>query len=254
MKNKSKVGIFSSIGAFIQTISKSVLIFKKGTWKTVFMYLISLLGTAAILLASFWIFNAISVKNMQKAYEQQQLKIETQKFASMNARLEQDPIVDSLNVSLMNFLNADRVMTAEFHDGVVNSGRLDFVFFDERHETVNEAREVDYITVDANGVLNTEFVGKSTQSYSIISYLKKNRIFIGTTEEFAKVDKRYAHRMMENGTVYAGIIYIESLDRPLAMINVSWQEGNEQFIPSEDRIRRTLEMYAIKEAIQLTFK
>ena len=230
----------NAISTLIRTIAESTLLFKKATWKAVLLFLAPFAGLAAISVCTYFTIKYFTY--VQKASQDKMLAV------NMDKRLVSNHILDSLNNVLKDKLDADRVMTAEFHDELLNTGGLDCLFFSERHEVVNTARNIPYIT------LHKAYEDRSTADYPIVYYLRNNGFLIGDLNTFRNVDKKYANRIEEENMAYCGVIYMKMPNKkPLLMLSVSWAVGNEKYIPEDRVIRDALLSFGPQEAAQLMF-
>ena len=232
--------IANAISKLISTISSWALKYKNASLKGVALWLLPFAGIAVILLASYYTMGLL----LDKREARKNLIL----AQNMDHRIETGPKLDSINEVVLNKLNADRVMTAEFHNSIKNNGGSDCIFFSERHERVNEERNIPYVTN------NKKYDDRSTDDYPIICYLKHNTTFVGHLSQIYDIDKRYAHRMEEDSMIYCGMIYYHVAKwKPLMILSVSWRVGNEAYIAPVGKIKDILYYYGGQEAALLTF-
>ena len=233
--------IANALSKLISTISEWAVNGKKSTLKGVLLFFLPFLLLGLLALGLMWGFDY-----MMDRREAQKEALLSQ---NMDHRIETSHILDSLNTVLQMKMDADRVMTAEFHDDLKNTGGSDCLFFSERHEVVNSTRNIPYVT------LNKAYDDRSCADYPIIYRLKRRRYFIGSVEDMRNIDRRYANRMEEDSMGHCGVIYFHLPDgRPLLMLSASWRKGNEQFAPSEAEFKDALYNIGAQEAAILMYR
>ena len=231
-----------------EKINAIVRIISKLTWAQIFKAFVAGILFVILLLLYNMVNDQQNLKSIQKAVieanEETEKNNKKEEVASMKARDAANPKISSELVKFLYEIGADRVMLSEFHNGQRGAGGLDFKYYDETFEEINKNRDMTYVS--------DQYKNMNTSKYKIIAKLRKDRIFVGSTDEIAKIDLRYSNRMTEDGMYYCGLIEVSNSETPLGVLSCSWALKDKKYIPDPDKIREALTKYAQTIAVHLT--
>ena len=231
-----------------ERINAIVRIISKLTWAQIFKAFVAGILFVILLLLYNMVNDQQNLKSIQKAVieanEETEKNNKKEEVASMRARDDANPKISSELVKLLYEIGADRVMLSEFHNGQRGTGGLDFKYYDETFEEINKDRDMIYVS--------DQYKNMNTSKYKIIAKLRKDRIFVGSTDEIAKIDLRYSNRMTEDGMYYCGLIEVSNSETPLGVLSCFWALKDKKYIPDPDKIREALTKYAQTIAVHLT--
>ena len=231
-----------------EKINAIVRIISKLTWAQIFKSFVAGILFVILLLLYNMVNDQQNLKSIQKAVieanEETEKNNKKEEVASMRARDDANPKISSELVKFLYEIGADRVMLSEFHNGQRGTGGLDFKYYDETFEEINKDRDMTYVS--------DQYKNMNTSKYKIIAKLRKDRIFVGSTDEIAKIDLRYSNRMTEDGMYYCGLIEVSNSETPLGVLSCFWALKDKKYIPDPDKIREALTKYAQTIAIHLT--
>jgi hypothetical protein len=130
-------------------------------------------------------------------------------------------------------LNADRAYLLEFHNGKRNTTGLPFRYMDISYEVTNQESKVTKIGMFYQNV--------PTTLYKFPYYLQEHKYYIGTLEDFGRVDEDLAKQMSSNFAKYFAVIALNSDGTPLGYLGISW--CSEENVPDTNVIKSKLFMY-----------
>ena len=123
-------------------------------------------------------------------------------YENMDIRNEVSPQINKLLLSLVTVTEADRAFIMEMHNGKENPSQLSFVYCDMTYEELHPSKELEYVY--------NEYENVNMSKYSFTSYLHEHRMFVGTIQDLATIDKKLAARMTVNDIKYCGFIMMTS--------------------------------------------
>jgi len=157
-----------------------------------------------------------------------------EEVAEMNIKDQIDPqIMDNLNRMLYT-LNADRTFVIELHNGKRNATKMPFKFYDMTYEEVNDERCIPYISDYYTEVM--------VSHYKLPYWLADHGVFIGSVDDLAEIDGRFASNLEKDGGKYLGIMLLKNKKTNLGFIGVAYD--NEKYIKSPEEIKEKLNLYA----------
>ena len=168
------------------------MIDKYGMWKVIRAILLILL----FLFGMYYVQVAATRTGSMEANEQQTEKSIAEHSEQMEVRKEIKPVVDNVLMKVLQSTNADRAFILELHNGSSNTAGLPFVHCTMTYEVNRDSIE----NVDE------DYQNLSLSRFNFPSYLHKNKYWMGTIEDFKKVDNKMATRMQTNGASYMVII------------------------------------------------
>lgn len=135
--------------------------------------------------------------------------------------------------AILYTLNADRAYLIEFHNGKKNTTGLPFRYMDVSYETTNEESKVTKIGMFYQNI--------PTTLYKFPYYLQEHKYYIGTIDDFGKVDTDLAKQMSANFAKYFAVIALNSDGTPVGYLGISWCDIDS--VPDINVIKNKLYMY-----------
>ena len=135
--------------------------------------------------------------------------------------------------AILYTLNADRAYLIEFHNGKKNTTGLPFRYMDVSYETTNEESKVTKIGMFYQNI--------PTTLYKFPYYLQEHKYYIGTIDDFGKVDTDLAKQMSANFAKYFAVIALNSDGTPVGYLGISW--CNIDSVPDINVIKNKLYLY-----------
>ena len=143
------------------------------------------------------------------------------------------PKVQEELYELVHILNADRAFVFELHNGKKNTSGLPFRFADMTYEEVNDAKKGFRVAMNFQDIPLT--------LYKYPHYLQREKMFIGSVDEIAKVDEEFANHIKGIGGEYLAMIYMSSKGLPIGFLCVSFHDT--EGMPSNKMIESKLTEY-----------
>ena len=151
---------------------------------------------------------------------------------------------EKLHVSsekLLYKVGADRVMVLELHNGLENANGLPF----SKCSATYEALE-----------LNVSPVASQYQNVNLSLMPFVNEVFrkgywCGDVDEIAEIDKGLYYKMKSNGTEHFACCLIEGIDKPLALLFVSFKNPVDSTTHDCSFIRENVRHIALEQALLL---
>lgn len=134
---------------------------------------------------------------------------------------------------LVHLLDADRAFVFELHNGKKNTSGLPFRFADMTYEEVNDARKGFRVAMNFQDIPLT--------LYKYPHYLQREKMFIGSVDEIAKIDNEFAEHIRSIGGEYLAMIYMSSKGLPIGFLCVSFHDSDE--VPDNKFIESKLREY-----------
>ena len=137
---------------------------------------------------------------------------------------------------LMYSLDADRVFIFELHNGKKNISGLPFRYVDMSYEVANRENGVDRVYKKYQDV--------PLNMYTFPTHMYKEKFFIGTSDEIAKVDYDFAKSLKEDGGKYVSFIYLNGTDEPLGFLGISFHRDSN--LPDDKVIESKMRAFGSK--------
>lgn len=131
-------------------------------------------------------------------------------------RLANNAKVHNICDRLLFKVDASRVLILELHNGQVGDGGLPFAKATATYESLN----FDVIPVAQ------QYEGVNLSLIPFASTLFDKGYWCGNSEELKNLDKSLYYRMMSNSTEHFAACVIEGVDKPLAIMIVSFPNAN----------------------------
>lgn len=127
-----------------------------------------------------------------KAIDKSNNDKEIQHDMAVAKRYENSPVIDKLLYQVMSTYQADRVCVVEMHNGTNNVAGLPFIYGEMTYEVCRD-------TIHPVGEDYTKF---NLSRLTFPMYMLEKGFFCGDMNELAKLDSKFANRLMTNGTTY----------------------------------------------------
>lgn len=187
----------------------------KAKWTKIFKVYFVMFFFLATGLVTFYAYN---VAKNEKFVERSTNKILEDEYSKEKEkekiRTDVTPVIQEDIKTILYSLDADRVFIFELHNGVTNPSGLPFEFANMNYEVANIERGVDRVYYKYKDVPLT--------MYTFPNYMRKNKFFIGTTDELSQLDYEFAKHMKEDGGKFTAFIYMSHGDGPLGFLGVSF--------------------------------
>ena len=135
--------------------------------------------------------------------------------------------------AILYTLNADRAYLIEFHNGKKNTTGLPFRYMDVSYEVTNEESKATKIGMYYQNI--------PTTLYKFPYYLQEHKYYIGTIDDFAKVDTDLAKQMGANLAKYFAVVALNSDGTPVGYLGISWCDP--ESVPDANVIKDKLFTY-----------
>lgn len=144
---------------------------------------------------------------------------EKEERKDMSIRDMVSPKIQRNLLNLVYTMNCDRAFIIELHNGKKNATELPFKYFDMTYEEVNDNKHSKHVS--------QYFVNTMVTHYKLPYYLTKNTIFVGTSEELAEIDPRFASNFEEHNGKYLGIIILRNNVEEIGFLGVAYDVKSE---------------------------
>lgn len=135
--------------------------------------------------------------------------------------------------AILYTLNADRAYLIEFHNGKKNTTGLPFRYMDVSYEVTNQESKATKIGMYYQNV--------PTTLYKFPYYLQEHKYYIGTIDDFGRVDTDLAKQMSVNFAKYFAVIALNSDGTPVGYLGISWCDI--ESVPDINIIKNKLYLY-----------
>lgn len=199
-------------GEQITFVEKTIkMIDKYGIWKVIRAVILILL----FLFGMYYVQVAATKTGSMEASIQKTEQEAAEHTEQMSVRKEIKPLVDNVLMSVLQGTDADRAFILELHNGSSNTAGLPFV-----HCTMTY--EVDRDSIEN---IDEDYQNLSLSRFNFPLYLHKNKYWMGTVDEFKKIDNKMAIRMETNGASYLIISTIETETNELGYFGFTFCNG-----------------------------
>lgn len=199
-------------GEQISFVEKTIrMIDKYGIWKVIRAVVLILL----FLFGMYYVQVAATKAGSLEANEEQTEQNIAEHSEQMEVRKEIKPMVDNVLMNVLQSTDADRAFILELHNGSSNTAGLPFVHCTMTYEVNRDSIEN----------IDEDYQNLSLSRFNFPSYLHKYKYWMGTIEEFKKVDNKMATRMETNGANYMVISTIETETNELGYFGFTYCDG-----------------------------
>ena len=192
--------------------------------------------TGALLIAFlsvvFWF-----IFNPTRAFEVYDEWKSRQHTALMDIRMENAPKIQSIIDKLTYKVGASRTLILELHNGNESIGGIPFTKCSATYESLN---------IGAAPV-SQHYQAQNLSLIPFATFLFEKGYWCGNIEELAEIDKALAFKMQSNKTEHFAACIIEGVDRPLAILFVSFDTINDRHNCGE--VRENIRHIAIELSV-----
>ena len=199
-------------GEQISFVEKTIkMIDKYGIWKVIRAILLILL----FLFGMYYVQVAATRTGSMEASEKQNEQSIAEHAEQMNVRKEIKPLIDNILMSVLQNTGADRAFILELHNGSSNTAGLPFIHCTMTYEVNRDSIEN----------IDEDYQNLSLSRFNFPMYLHDNTYWMGTVEEFKKIDNKMAIRMQTNRASYLVIATIETETNELGYFGFTFCNG-----------------------------
>lgn len=126
-----------------------------------------------------------TIENVNKDKEEEHLK-------NLEMRRKLQPQIEAILNSLLQDSKADRAFIIELHNGSNNLNGVPFLHGSVTYDA----------SVDGLDLIDEEYQNLSLSRFEMATYLHNNFDFIGTIDEFRKIDRKLAAKLASNDVKY----------------------------------------------------
>lgn len=129
-------------------------------------------------------------------------------------RMENAPKIQNLIDKLTFKVDASRSMVLELHNGSDGAGGLPFTKCSVTYESLN---------IGARPVAS-QYQNQNMSLIPFATFIFEKGYWCGNTDELMQIDRALYHKMKSNNTEHFAACVIEGIDKPLAILIVSFEE------------------------------
>lgn len=216
--------------------TSNVLSWLEKILKLIKNYGIGKIITGALLIAFlsvvFWF-----IFNPTRAFEVYDEWKSRQHTALMDIRMENAPKIQSIIDKLTYKVGASRTLILELHNGNESIGGIPFTKCSATYESLN---------IGAAPV-SQHYQAQNLSLIPFATFLFERGYWCGNIEELAEIDKALAFKMQTNKTEHFAACIIEGVDRPLAILFVSFDIINDRH--NCDEVRENIRHIAMELSV-----
>lgn len=216
--------------------TSNVLSWLEKILKLIKNYGIGKIITGALLIAFlsivFWF-----IFNPTRAFEVYDDWKSRQHTALMDIRIENAPKIQSIIDKLTYKVGASRTVILELHNGNESIGGIPFTKCSATYESLN---------IGAAPVAQ-HYQAQNLSLIPFATFLFEKGYWCGNLEELAEIDKALAFKMQSNKTEHFAACIIEGVDRPLAILIVSFDSVNDRH--NCDEVRENIRHIAMELSV-----
>ena len=194
--------------------------------------------TGALLIAFlsvvFWF-----IFNPTRAFEVYDEWKSRQHTALMDIRMENAPKIQSIIDKLTYKVGASRTLILELHNGNESIGGIPFTKCSATYESLN---------IGAAPV-SQHYQAQNLSLIPFATFLFEKGYWCGNIEELAEIDKALAFKMQSNKTEHFAACIIEGVDRPLAILFVSFDTISDRH--NCDEVRENIRHIAMELSVMI---
>lgn len=137
--------------------------------------------------------------------------------AKLEMRLENNQKINQLLNKNLYKNNIDRIMILELHNGNTGNGGLPFAKCSATFEVLN----------DGTYPISSQYQDVNLSLMPFATHMFQYNYWCGNTDEIKTIDKGLYHKMKGNGTEHFAASVIEGVDKPIALLIVSFKNIDE---------------------------
>lgn len=170
-----------------------------------------LIVTFLISLISTYFYIIFNPEAAFDAYDRWRQITHTELF---DLRMENAPKIQNLIDKLTFKVDASRTMVLELHNGSDGVGGLPFTKCSATYESLN---------IGAHPVAS-QYQNQNMSLIPFATFIFDKGYWCGNTEELLQIDRALYHKMKSNNTEHFAACVIEGIDKPLAILIVSFEK------------------------------
>lgn len=163
----------------------------------------------AVLSIFFWF-----IFNPSRAFEVYDEWKKRQHDTLMELRMENAPKIQRAIENLTYKVDASRTVILELHNGTENINGIPYTKCSATYEALNIGAQP----------IASYYQSQNLSLMPFVTHLFKNGYWCGNVDELASIDKALAFKMKSNGTEHFTACVIEGIDKPLAVLIVSFDK------------------------------
>ncbi len=218
------------VSVVAKTVENVVETVANSSWQRIAKVYLVLLCFLSTILGGFFAYNVVSDK---EAVHQAAMKMAKDEKEEGIRDFVITPKIQKNLDAILYTLNADRAYLIEFHNGKKNATGLPFRYMDISYEVINVETKATKVGIQYQNI--------PTTLHKFPYYLQQHRMYIGTVEDFKKIDTDLAIQMEGNFARYFAMITLNSDGTPLGYLGVTW--CNMEDIPDKATIKNKLLTY-----------
>lgn len=219
--------------------TSGVISWLNGILRMIKEYGVSKIIIGAILLAivSFFFYFMFNPSNLFEIYDGWKAR---QHDHLTELRQENSPKMQSIIDKLTYHIDASRTIILELHNGTTGSGGLPFNKCTATFESLN----IDVMPVAG------QYKDVTLSLMPFAQYLFSVGYWNGSTDSLMKIDRGLAYKMKSNRTEYFAACIIEGIDKPLAIMIVSFPSNSLRNMTPEE-LRENVRHVAMEVSVLL---
>ncbi len=170
-----------------------------------------LIVTFLISLISTYFYIIFNPEAAFDAYDRWKQITHTELF---DLRMENAPKIQNLIDKLTFKVDASRTMVLELHNGSDGVGGLPFTKCSATYESLN---------IGAHPVAS-QYQNQNMSLIPFATFIFEKGYWCGNTDELIQIDRALYHKMKSNNTEHFAACVIEGIDKPLAILIVSFEK------------------------------
>jgi hypothetical protein len=170
-----------------------------------------LIVTFLISLISTYFYIIFNPETAFDAYDRWRQITHTELF---DLRMENAPKIQNLIDKLTFKVDASRTMVLELHNGSDGVGGLPFTKCSATYESLN---------IGAHPVAS-QYQNQNMSLIPFATFIFDKGYWYGNTDELLQIDRALYHKMKSNNTEHFAACVIEGIDKPLAILIVSFEK------------------------------
>lgn len=181
------------------------------------------------------------IKNPTWVFEQYDKWKKKEHELALEQRLVNNEKLHISSEKLLYKVGADRVMILELHNGLENANGLPF----SKCSATYEALELNTMPVAE------EYQNVNLSLMPFIHVVFQKGYWCGDVEEIKEIDRGLYYKMKSNGTEHFAACLIEGIDKPLALLFVSFKKDSNELQHDCNIVRENIRHIALEQALLL---
>lgn len=191
-----------------------------------------------IILLTFCLISFIS--NPQYIFEKYKEWSDKEHSERLEVRMKNNEKMHILSQKLLYKVDADRVLILELHNGLENSNGLPFSKCSATYEVLNE------------GILpvSNQYQNTNLSLVPFANLMFRDYYWCGDVDDIEEIDRGLFYKLKSNGTEHFACTVIRGVDKPLALLFVSFKDLPEEGHKCMD-IKNDIEKIALELSLFL---